>query len=284
MERTLENVHVVIYSKKMLKEAIKRLNNHGQNIETDIMCEYEFHGNDLLIYHDGLFKVIQCLPTHPNHEVTLNDLCEMIIDEESKPKTMEIGKWYTVFDSNWDMPIIAMFRGESSNNTGFNFKGEWCDNIGLHQHELGENMRESTHEEGEKALIFEAKKRGFIKGRTFNNSNIHNQKLLNNSFPLTGYWFRSSENELCLTRSDDESLTYSIFKNGVWAEVIEEEKLKIGDWVFVALENDPQQGFTVFQILEQHTADTHNSDMYKSLYNIKKIDQETAERLRKELV
>jgi len=83
MERNLENVHVVIYSKKMLKEAIKRLNNHGQNIETDIICDYEFHGNDLLIYHDGLFKVVQCLPTHPNHEVTLNDLCEMVIDEES---------------------------------------------------------------------------------------------------------------------------------------------------------------------------------------------------------
>lgn len=94
MERTLENVHVVIYSKKMLKEAIKRLNNHGQNIETDIMCDYEFHGNDLLIYHEGMFKVIQCLPTHPNHEVTLNDLCEMVIDKEDSK--FKIDDWVFV--------------------------------------------------------------------------------------------------------------------------------------------------------------------------------------------
>ncbi|MEI2271866.1 hypothetical protein OHD16_06895 [Sphingobacterium sp. ML3W] len=104
MERNLENVHVVIYSKKMLKEAIKRLNNHGQNIETDIMCDYKFHGNDLLIYHGGLFKVIQCLPTHPNHEVTLNELCEMIIDKDDS--IFKIGDW-----------ILAEVNGNE--NTGF---------------------------------------------------------------------------------------------------------------------------------------------------------------------
>lgn len=276
MERTLENVHVVIYSKKMLKEAIKRLNNHGQNIETDIMCDYEFHGNDLLIYHDGLFKVIQCLPTHPNHEVTLNDLCEMIIDEESKPKKIEVGKWYTYQPNKTMFHVVSIDKSVFA--YGIDFEGNWnkvCNWMDID--EIGNSdIREATKEEIENALVEEAVKRGFAKGVYFNSPNgKYTYTAINNKF------------EFIIDDPTYQRLMlgeHAIMVNGKWAEIIPEEQLKIGDWVFSELKNDPQFGFSIFQILHQYTADHHNDESIKSLYNIKKIDQETAERLRKEFV
>lgn len=240
------------------------------------MCDYEFHGNDLLIYHDGLFKVNQCLPTHPNHEVTLNDLCEMIIDEESKINGIKVGKWYTYQPNKTMFHVVSI--GKSVFAYGIDFEGNWnktcnwmnIDDIGI------SDIREATKEEIENALVEEAVKRGFAKGVYFNSPNgKYTYTAINNKF------------EFIIDDPTYQRLMigdHAIMVNGKWAEIIPEEKLKIGDWVFVALKNDPQQGFTVFQILEQHTADTHNSDMYKTLYVTKKIDQETAERLRKELV
>ncbi|MGJ1516499.1 hypothetical protein ACR79N_16030 [Sphingobacterium siyangense] len=145
MERTLENVHVVIYSKKMLKEAIKRLNNLGQVMEIDIINSFDIHGCDLLVFHDSFFKMLELLPSHPNHEVTLNELCEMIIS-------------------------------------------------------------------------------------------------------------------------------------------LEDHQYKLGDIVFSELKHNPGAGFTIQNLMRKDMVDFHNSRICKDLYNTRKIDNETAERLRKEFL
>ncbi|WP_313266535.1 hypothetical protein [Sphingobacterium sp.] len=274
MERTLENVHVVIYSKKMLKEAIKRLNNHGQNIETDIMCDYEFHGNDLLIYHDGLFKVIQCLPTHPNHEVTLNDLCEMIIDEESNLKSMEVGKWYTYQPNKTMFHVVSIDKSVFA--YGIDFEGNWnkvCNLMGID--EIGNSdIREATKEEIENALVEEAVKRGFSKGVSFNSPNgKYTYTAINNKF------------EFIIDDPTYQRLMigdHAIMVNGKWAEIIPEEKLKIDDWVFVQLKGNEHLGFSVQKLIFEHSVKYYNSP--NCPHSAIKIDKETADRLRKELL
>lgn len=91
MEINLENVHVVIYSKKMLKEAVKRLHNEGQKIDKLIFNHFEKFGCDLLIYHEGEFKVVDLLPHHDTDDVSLNILCEMVISlDDQKYKLGDI--------------------------------------------------------------------------------------------------------------------------------------------------------------------------------------------------
>lgn len=272
MERTLENVHVVIYSKKMLKEAIKRLNNHGQNIETDIMCDYEFHGNDLLIYHDGLFKVIQCLPTHPNHEVTLNDLCEIIIDEESKPKSMVVGKWYTYQPNKTMFHIVSI--GKSVFAYGIDFEGNWnkvCNWMDIDEMD-NSDIREATTEEVQKALIEEAVKRGFAKGVSFIS-------------PNGKYKYTAESNEFKFIIDDHTYQRlmigdHAIMVNGKWAELLDAPKVKMGDYVVTSLKNQPVPGFSIYQLSIQNSVDILNDP--DTLYDFRVIDKETFESLRKD--
>ncbi|WP_312364000.1 hypothetical protein [Sphingobacterium sp.] len=275
MERTLENVHVVIYSKKMLKEAIKRLNNNGQNIETDIMCDYEFHGNDLLIYHEGMFKVIQCLPTHPNHEITLNDLCEMIIDQESKPKELEIGKWYYVLSVN------SLFFLETINNRNENkgygiYYGNWNDNrqdsAYMGRSSEVSNFRELLPEEVEKYLIQEAINRGFKQGVSFIS-------------PNGKYKYTAESNEFKFVIDDPTYQRlmigdHAIMVNGKWAELLDNPKVKMGDYVVTSLKNQPVPGFSVYQLSIQNSVDILNNP--DTLYDFKVIDKDEFERLRKD--
>lgn len=101
MKKNLENIHVVIYSKKMLKQAVKRIQNLNQKVEDSIFNDFEYHQNDLLIYHDNTFKVVHVIPTFPNQETTLNDLCEMIMDFVDRPK-LKVGDY--VFSELKDHP------------------------------------------------------------------------------------------------------------------------------------------------------------------------------------
>lgn len=196
MEINLENVHVVIYSKKMLKEAIKRLTKHGKKIETDIMCDYEFHGNDLLIYHDGIFRVIHDLPTHPNHEITLNYLCEIIINQESIRKELEACKWYKS-----EYGSIICYTGDLYNSYGVTCTGNWYTSGWTM---TNSSLTEATHKEIEQVLIKEAKKRGF-----------------KDEFIA----YNSTNNSL---HGDDERTILD--SKGNWAETIEVDKLNIGEW------------------------------------------------------
>lgn len=145
MERNLENVHVVIYSKKMLREAVKRLHNEGQKIDESIFYHYDRYGCDLLIYHEGEFKLVDLLPHNDTDDVSLNILCEMVIS-------------------------------------------------------------------------------------------------------------------------------------------LEDYQYKLGDIVFSELKHNPGAGFTIQLLQRKDMVDFHNSRICKDLYNIRKIDKETAERLRKEFV
>ncbi|MCY4781459.1 hypothetical protein ORI89_17515 [Sphingobacterium sp. UT-1RO-CII-1] len=82
MNKTLENVYVVIYSKKHLKEAIKWLQHYGQDIECDIRHDWENENNYLSI-NAGSFGLRQ-INKDGYYEVSLNQLIEMVVDKESE--------------------------------------------------------------------------------------------------------------------------------------------------------------------------------------------------------
>lgn len=121
---------------------------------------------------------------------------------------LEFGKWYKYNDSN----IIFNFRGKYStaNNSGaygFGNNGNWYENLGV---DSNSEFTELTKEEVSKALIIEAKKRGYKNG---NYKCLSNSKTYNISCDLFGF--------------EDNTLYHGIdlrnivFSNGKWAEIIE---------------------------------------------------------------
>ncbi|MDR2274314.1 MAG: hypothetical protein LBF27_25630 [Sphingobacterium sp.] len=274
MERTLENVHVVIYSKKMLKNAVKRLLKLEQNVEIDILSEYEFHGNDLLVCENGLFKVVNGIMDHPNHEITLNDLCEMVISQEGKPKH-EIGKWYLLDKDS------EFWQGKPTHNGlicctgdgigyGFNMVGIWMEKFHLFDHTP--IIKEYSIEEVEKNLSVEARKRGLVKGVSFIS-------------PNGKYRYTAESNEFKFIIDDPTYQRlmigdHAIMVNGKWAELLDYPKVKMGDYVVTSLKNQPVPGFSVYQLSIQNSVDVLIAP--DTLYDFRIIDKEEFEILRKD--
>lgn len=126
---------------------------------------------------------------------------------------LKVGKWYKK-KSYGD--LMFYFNGKytnknNENNYGFDYDGVFQKEIGVHKHEVNEYYG-ATKQEVEQALIAEAKRRGFKQGvkvsRSWTNRKIVN--IQDNNFRLDDI------NTLLL-------YGYEIFKDGVWAEIIDDK-------------------------------------------------------------
>lgn len=113
MEKLIENVHVEIYSKKMLKEAILRLEKLGQKVEDNILRDYERGSNDILTFVNGEFRIVETLVNLPNIEITLNDLCEMITDQQFLEPKLKIGDWVITSPKSKEFLGFTVFKVSS---------------------------------------------------------------------------------------------------------------------------------------------------------------------------
>ena len=134
------------------------------------------------------------------------ELLQQFIPEAFETKPI-VGKWY-ISDH-----YLIYYLGNNECNCIKLIDGEWLENI---HHSLSGHLKSyrlATEEEVEKALISEAKKRGFKKGTKFNCAKTIRKECIQGS----EIWeFNFKENWLSC-----ES-TQFIFNNGKWAEIIEE--------------------------------------------------------------
>ncbi len=137
-------------------------------------------------------------------------------DYNQEQKSLSIGKWYK--DTQSDFKRLVYISGEGNKiPTGYGFDNnrDWTDSIqgfALSSYTLDE----ATDKEVEEALIKEAKKRGFKKG-------VKCKRLDN-------FYYGEGDDEIVGKITYDGNLSiktkndynFGIFKNGIWAEIIEE--------------------------------------------------------------
>lgn len=129
--------------------------------------------------------------------------------EEELPQKLEVGKWYTYKESNYDW--LMNYQEEGTSCYGFNPNGSWRNDYIMSP---GFNWKPATREEIRTALIKEAIKRGYTE---------NNFKTLvgDTSGFDTDFNFTYSDNVLFCKPEGDGGVV--VYKNGVWAEVIEEQ-------------------------------------------------------------
>jgi len=152
----------------------------------------------------------------------LEQRLKQINQELEKPK-FEIGKWYAMHRDNKTRGVIN-FQGDLKNkNYGF-WDDYWSVSFSLEEG-YGIEVRPATHEEVEKALIKEAKKR-YEKCIGINYIDTGGSS---DAYYLDGFMFNSKENVLFGT-GEGEDFSDVIFQNGKWAEIIEEPKVIVNGY------------------------------------------------------
>lgn len=145
----------------------------------------------------------------------------------------KVGEWYKgdkVFQS-----LIYITR-TTNDSTGVKFNrlyyfgfldGIWVENDYIANTEHEQSLIKSTHQEVEQALTYEAKRRGFKEGAKFK-SLSENGKIRTISDKIYVIYY-IDENFLTISTSEEEwhnkhdaQSNPTIFKDGVWAEIIDE--------------------------------------------------------------
>ena len=128
---------------------------------------------------------------------------------EAFEKQLEVGKVYKY--PSLGEKFMFKFNGFGANNYGFSTIGEWSNDLGVYENEVN-LYQEATKEEWLEALKEEAKRRGFKKGVKYN-------------YVDKPYLIKMFKDELDLGHSVDlVDGGDIILEDGVWAEVIKEEK------------------------------------------------------------
>ena len=136
------------------------------------------------------------------------------LKNEVKEPKIENGKWY----KDYDYFLVYITDINKGVGYGFGSSGQWYNE----SNDWGfKDVRPATHQEVKEALIKEAKKRGFKKGVMINHSiegKGHRALIFNELSYHSGY------NWLC------DGWGNVVFKDGVWAEIIKDEPIKIGGY------------------------------------------------------
>ena len=134
---------------------------------------------------------------------------------------LKAGKWY---NKKYFGKLMFYFNGEFSKsgynpNYGLNYNGIFSDEIGVFKNEVNEYY-EATHQEVEQALIKEAKRRGFnegVKVKLFDS--IFSTSVLNRE----DFTYQEDYNRFGIIGGDEDGSYAVLFKDGVWAEIIDEK-------------------------------------------------------------
>ena len=134
-----------------------------------------------------------------------------------------VGKWYK---SNG---FLQEFQGKFGNNSVYGFKrdGSYSSALGFHE---GDEHILATDKEVSKALTAEAVKRGFdrsdIKFKLIEGCvGELNKGRITSAYQIV---YQASSNSLF---SKTAGSLYTIFKNGIWADIIEQEK-PVYEWQY----------------------------------------------------
>jgi len=133
---------------------------------------------------------------------------------------LEVGKWYK--EEGDDNFLICITNPFDSNDSGYGFAHYncgWADSLGTWSFK----PILATEKEVETALIKEAIKRGLNKSNII--INVYNGKNCNSN---TFSYFKYSG--VKLLAYDSKGLYTPVFKNGVWAEIVENAKPKINGY------------------------------------------------------
>lgn len=158
-------------------------------------------------------------------EKAVLDIQEKIKELKNEKPEFEVGKWY-IGCNNFPFFITEHKKDEWVYCYGFDLDGDWFDEnqySNRSQTSISNIKRPATNEEVEAALISEAKKRGFKKGVKFDCLLNHNDVFFSDfwctSKPSVGLWAYGQK-------------TYNgvFFKDGQWAEIIEEPKVIINGY------------------------------------------------------
>ena len=151
---------------------------------------------------------------------------------------LEVGKWYKSPKYGKAIFYITNITNKKVDAYGLNYKYEW-----KNEKEFGDSISEdyelATDKEVETALISEAKKRGFKEWVTISSEWIESEILVNGD-----ELFFDEHLELCL---GSKSSYFTIFKDGKWAEIIEDSKPKINGY-----EMEVKNGDVVFGCAKFH--------------------------------
>ncbi len=160
------------------------------------------------ITKDQILELYKYTTAHP-------DKCLKEWFPEAFETKLEVGRWYKGCENE-----IVCYCGD---NLGYGFieNGDWYHNSGWEFDSKFTEWKLATTEEVEAALIAEAKKRGFKEGVWYRKPTFIEEAKGKMIYSI-------NSGELYFTGS-----SYTIFKNGVWAEIIPtmtkqeaEEKLK----------------------------------------------------------
>jgi len=130
--------------------------------------------------------------------------------------SLEVGKWY-ITDANHKFVIIEKIDNVWAVCYGFTTGDSWYENGNRCVLNNDFGARLMTNKEVETALIKEAKKRGFKEGVNIKGMITGNRSLLKKGVLFLDHleWLRMGVHN---------SYAPVIFKNGKWAEIIEEPK------------------------------------------------------------
>jgi hypothetical protein len=133
-----------------------------------------------------------------------------------KKDKLAVGKWYKYDEKAFK---ALMVWGNSEYTYGF-WNGEYKDNLCFRD---AFNKIPATDKEVSEALIAEAKRRGY------KNGNYECMAVRNTLFVKDNFFFESSTGQLWM---GIDGYANQVFANGVWAEIIEEEK-PVYEWQYV---------------------------------------------------
>lgn len=155
-----------------------------------------------------------------------NDVCDEWKEKieqvlpELKQK-LEVGKWYSGYRDY--VVFITKIKKEDGYNKlyYYGFSYDWFDDDYIASNEIESSLRPATKEEVEKALIKEAKKRGY-------NNNNSKCLVLDTRIISDDYYFKYRDSEEDLVIQDNTSLrrVNVIYKKGKWSEIIEDPTTK----------------------------------------------------------
>lgn len=158
-------------------------------------------------------------PSKPNFN--LPEQWHEAVEYASKPE-IKVGKWYKTSNGAFDNLIyITGFSDHGASGYGFeNGEFETRDD----NYFAITNATRATDDEVKEALVEEVKRRGFKEGVKIKSKwlvDISKERLKSGRFV-----YHSSSGSLSYIMGNN---SYTIFRDGHWAEIIEEETYKIGD-------------------------------------------------------
>lgn len=221
--KTIDNVHVHIYGHEMLGEVISRARKNNLPYDKEMKYDFHSHGHSYLVFKDGELTLLEDPSENHNAEVSLNDLFELYLSKEEVKKELEVGKWYKSWNDSYNGYDLSYYTGTG---TDYGFHAEnnnWFEEQYWIKNSMTSEWQEAPPQEVEQSLIEEAKRRGFVNGGVGNNSNIHDKKLKNcELFFNNQYEYDDKDNLLRVIL--DADTTWTVFKDGKWATIIEQDK------------------------------------------------------------